>query len=103
MATEVATEEIIVVATEVATEEIIVVATEVVTEEIIAVAIQILTQTILINPLEQKDGRIGVMETHLKIQNTKVVEVGEKEEFQTKVISLKKTVRNPYPQVLLFV
>jgi predicted NUDIX family phosphoesterase len=49
-----------------------------------------------INPLEQKVGKIGVMEILLKTLNLKVVEVGEKEEFQMKGISLMRIINSPF-------
>ena len=52
---------------------------------------------IIINPLEQKVGKIEVMETLLKMLNMKVVEVGEKEEFQIRVIYQMRKINNLVP------
>ena len=58
-----------------------------------------LTLLIQINPQEQKVGKIEVMETLRKILNMKVAELGEKEEFQMKVIHQIKRISNPILQV----
>jgi len=56
-------------------------------EEVVTVAaIQDVKVDILINPLEQKVGKIEVMVILLKTLNLKVEEVGEKEEFLARVI-----------------
>ena len=49
-----------------------------------------------INPQEQKVGKIEVMETLLKTQNTKAVELEEKEEFQMRVMYQKMRVNIPF-------
>ena len=63
-------------------------------EDIVGTLIRIfLTQ---INPLVQKVGKIGVMETLLKTLNLKVVEVGGKEEFQMRRIYLTRRINSPF-------
>ena len=64
-----------------------------------AVGIRNLIILIPINPLEQKVGKIEVLETLLKTLNMKVVEAGEKEEFQIRVIHHMRTINNPFLQV----
>ena len=51
------------------------------------------------NLLELRDGKIEVMEVILTILNMKVVEVGEEEAFQLKLIHLKKITNIPFLEV----
>ena len=74
---------------------VITVATEVAT----VVEILNLTLLIQINLLEQKVGKIEVMETLLKILNMKVAEVGEKEGLQMRIIYQMMRINNPFLQV----
>ena len=63
--------------------------------------VEILIQILLlrINLLGQKVGKIEVMEILLKTQNMKVVEVGEKEEYQMRVMYQMRRINNPFLQV----
>ena len=53
------------------------------------------TLLIQINPLDQKVGKIEVMETLLKILNMKVAEAEEKEEFQMRTMCQIMIISNP--------
>ena len=71
---------------------VITVATEVAT----VVEILNLTLLIQINLLEQKVGKIEVMETLLKTQNMKVAELEGKGVFQMRVIPQMRKLSNPF-------
>ena len=58
-------------------------------------------QHMLINHLEQKAGKIGVMETLLKTLNLKIAEVEEKEVLLAILKFLKKVISNPFLVVLM--
>jgi hypothetical protein len=68
----------------------------------VAVAVIILNLLLLtlINLLEQKVGKIGVMEILPKILTLKMVEVEEKEVFQAILKYLKKGIKNPFFVIL---
>ena len=69
---------------------------------VMAVAVIILNLLLLtlINLLEQKVGKIGVMEILPKILTLKMVEVEEKEVFQAILKYLKKGIKNPFFVIL---
>ena len=67
----------------------------------VAMAVEITNLILLIqtNLQEQKVGKIEVMEILLKILNMRMVEAGEKEEFQMRMIYQMRGINNPFPEV----
>jgi hypothetical protein len=66
---------------------------------VVAVATAVIPNLIaltIINLLEQKVGKIEVMEILLKILNMKVVGVGEKGECPMRVMLQMRQIRNPF-------
>ena len=61
---------------------------------VMAAVIPNLRPLTLINPLEQKGGKIEVMETPPKVLTSKMAEVEEKEVYQVILKSLKKLISN---------